>query len=620
MTARSSKKDQDNFEKIKREMAAKKKKAQARQSPEKRKAENDDLVTGSAENFSIQAQDTIETVVAKIDEGRGGSAVRKDLKVDAAARQDEKEGTVEAVLQDKKENPVKTVCQDEKAYSVDTARQDENENTVEIIRKDQKENAVDKKKIELVVFQVDEEEFAFRISNINEIIRIPSITKVPNVPQYITGLCSLSGNLLPIIDSRKLFGMPEQEMNESSRIIVADIDGKKAGLVSDRVLGVITVEETAIKAPPSGFKGNDGGIVNGILILNDGKRVVILLDAGKIIHAGNLDTAGNKQDSSVKNSAGSVNTEDEEEQIVIFRIGTGEYAFHVHDVKEIIRLPDMMKVPDTASHIEGVFSLRNQLLAAVNPGKLFGMNCKQPDENSRVVIIDNGSFSYGVIVDKVSHIARARKNLFKESGQIADNSGTGYIKGVFNLDNGKRLIMMPEPQKLISLEDVKGISDVEHRKMTNVKSSYDGDADNHVEYVVFTLGSEEYGIEIKNVREIKRVDDITRFPGAPSFIAGMVDIRGLVIPVLNLGKLFAVNDSDAYHASRLLVIESGNKRTGILVASVSEILRLTTDYLEDAPEALKGNDQERYIDKIAKLNNGNRMVLILNLAALLSFM
>lgn len=593
MTARSSKKDQDNFEKIKREMAAKKKKAQTRKSPGKRKAEKDDLITGAAENPSVQARDTIEAA-ANIDEDRGGSAPVKGLMEGAAAQPEEK------------------------AYA--TVLQDEKESTVEIIRQDQKENIVDKKKIELVVFQVDEEEFAFRITNINEIIRIPSIIKIPNVPQYITGLCSVSGNLLPIIDSRKMFGMPERELNENSRIIVVDIDGKKAGLISDRVSEVITVDETTVKEPPSGIKGVDGGVVNGILILNDGKRVVILLDAGKIIHAGNLDSAGNKQGSSVKNSVASENIEDEEEQIVIFRIGTGEYAFHVHDVKEIIRLPDMMKVPDTASHIDGVFSLRNQLLAAVNPGKLFGMNCKQPDENSRVVIIDNGSFSYGVLVDKVSHIARARKNLFKESGQNADNSDTRYIKGFFNLDNGKRLVMMLEPQKLISLEDVKAISGVVHRKMTKGKSSDDGDADNNVEYVVFTLGSEEYGIEIKNVREIKRIDAITRFPGAPSFIAGMVDIRGLVIPVLNLGKLLSVDDSDTYHASRLLVIEAGDKRTGILVASVSEILRITTDYLEDAPETLKGNDQERYIDKIAKLNNGNRMVLILNLAALLSFM
>jgi len=134
----------------------------------------------------------------------------------------------------------------------------------------------------------------------------------------------------------------------------------------------------------------------------------MILDAEKIIKVGNLDTAANQQRTSVENLTGSETKEDEEEHIVIFNIGMGEYAFNINYVKEIIRLPDVMKVPNTASYIEGVFSIRNQLLAVINLGRLLGMNCKQPDEYSRVVIINNGSFSYGVIVDKVSHVVRQK--------------------------------------------------------------------------------------------------------------------------------------------------------------------------------------------------------------------
>lgn len=546
MAGRSSKKSQDNFEKIKKEMSQKKRKAQTQKNP------------GIADEI-VKNNDTI---------------AGKELKEDA----------------------------------------------VEKVQQDEKENTADTRKIELVVFRVDEEEFALRLSNIKEIIRIPSLTKVPNAPQYITGLCSLRGDLLPVIDSRRLFGLPDKEFSESSRIIVADIHGKKVGLVSDRVSEVISTEEAAVKNPPASIRGTDGGVISGILILNDGKRVVMILNTEKIIKAGSLDEAVDQQHTSAENLSDLKTNEDDEEQIVIFDIGTEEYAFSIDHVKEIIRLPNVMKVPNAADYIEGVFSIRNQLLALISPGKLLGVDCKQPDEYSRVVIISNGSLSYGVVVDKVSHVLRVRKELFKESGQIANCSGSGFVKGIFSLNNGERLVMMLEPDKLICMESIKDILDVDHSKTVNADPLIAREADEMLEYVVFRLGEEEYGIEVKNVQEINRISEITRFPGAPDFIAGMVDLRGDIIPILNLRRLFAIGDPDSYSMSKFLVAELGKKRTGILIDSVSEVLRFSAAHMEDAPQAVKGNEQDRYIDKIAKLDDGKRIVLILGLSALLSFM
>jgi len=192
MAGKSSKKNRGNFEKIKREMAVKKQKAETQQNPGIAKAdtENNDLMTRPSTDCPVQGQGKyIEAVIENIDKGKNGSISGKEVEKDI----------------------------------------------VEKVQQDEKKNIIDTKKIELVVFRVDEEEFALRISNIKEIIRVPSMTKVPNAPQYITGLCGLRGDLLPVIDSRKLFGMPDQEFNESSRIIVADIHGKKVGLVSDKV-------------------------------------------------------------------------------------------------------------------------------------------------------------------------------------------------------------------------------------------------------------------------------------------------------------------------------------------------------------------------------------------------
>jgi purine-binding chemotaxis protein CheW len=506
-------------------------------------------------------------------------------------------------------------CDKEETYFI-TGK--ELEEDIEKVQPDEKRPVKDVIKIEVVVFKVDEEEFALKISTIKEIIRVPVLTKIPDAPQYISGLCSLRGDLLPVIDSRKLFGMPDKDLAESSRIIVAEIHGKQVGLVSDKVSEVISVEENAIKEPPSSLKGIDGGVIKGILILENGKRVVMLLEAEELIKFGAFDGVTNPTHTTLDIVKGSERKEVEEEQIVIFNIGEGEYACNIDNVKEIIRLPEIMKVPDTAPYIEGVLSIRNQLMAVINLGKLLGMNFKQPDESSRVVIINNGNFSFGVIVDKVAHVIPVQKELFKKNSQIANCS---YIKGIFNLNNGSRLIMMLDPHKLISIAETKSIMEVDHKKIVKDKSSDIDEADHNLEHiVVFKLGEEEYGIEINNVQEINRMCDITHFPGAPAFIAGMVNLRGDIIPLLNLRRLFAVPDTGSYNESQFIVVEFGRKKIGILIDSASEVLRFSKDYIEKAPELFKADSHDSYIDKIAKLNDGKRIVLILNLSTLLSFM
>jgi len=476
------------------------------------------------------------------------------------------------------------------------------------------------KKIEMVIFQIGEEEFAFSISSVKEIIRMPFMTKVPNAPFFVAGLCSLRGDLLPVIDSRKLFGMAYAEHSERSRIIVADIQGKKVGLIADRVTEVISIEEFMIKEPPESLKGIDGGVIKGILLLNDGKRVIMILDADKIINVGSFGEYS-KQQQAADGNLGDLNKKTlEEEQIVVFNIGIEEYAFSISCVKGIINLPNIMKVPNAASYIEGVISVRNQLLAVVNLGKLLGVDCKQAEGHSRVIIIDDGNLTFGVIVDKVSQVMRVRKDLFEKGNLGIKGSGTEYIKGFFNLDDGKRLVMALEPLSLISCEDVNIVLSLDSKKDADSISPGMGEMENSQEYIViFKLGKDEFGIRINHVKEVNRISDIIHFPGAPAFIDGMVNLRGDAMPVLNLKKLFN-NNSSGHDLSKFLVVELGDKRIGIIIDSVSEVLKLPNSCLESVQEVGVGSGNDKYIDAIAKLNGGKRIVLILNIQEVLSFM
>ncbi len=569
MAGRGSQK-KGNLDKIKREMTAKKQKAQQqKQGIETADLVDKDLSASAYEGFG-QAQD------------RSTESVTEMMDKDKNELQTEKE--VEEELQQKQQ--------------------------------DISEITVDTKRNKFVVFRVEEEEFALKVSDVKEIIRIPQVTKLPNLPEYISGLCSLRGGLLPVIDCRTLFGMPKQNFSENSRIIVTDIYGKNVGLISDKVLEVIDVDEAAVKEPPASFKGINGGVLNGIIILEDGKRVLMQLAAEKMINVDGIYEAMREHPSSVDNLGYSqVHVhEDEEEQIVIFNVGTEEYAFNIDHVKEIIRLPEVLKVPNTADYIEGVFSIRNELMAVINMRKLLGREGQQLDEQSRVIIINNGNYSYGLIVDRVSNVVQVQKRLLKGNTQ-----NSKLIKGIYNLNQGHRLIIMLETQKLISSKEVQEILNADQKKVEKDKD-LSGEANNRKEYVVFKLAGEEYGIWIQNVQEVNRISEITHFPGAPDYIAGMVDLRGEIIPILNLRKKFDLQEFEAGNESKFIVVEEGNKKIGILVDFVSGVMRFSADYLEEVLDTLKGRDKDSYIDKIAKLNDGKRVVMLLNLQTMLSFM
>jgi purine-binding chemotaxis protein CheW len=128
--------------------------------------------------------------------------------------------------------------------------------------------------------------------------------------------------------------------------------------------------------------------------------------------------------------------------------------------------------------------------------------------------------------------------------------------------------------------------------------------------VVFQLGSELYGVEIARVHEIIRLQPVTRVPRAPAFVEGVINLRGKVIPVIDLRRRFGLPSADHTRASRIVVVEIGDQVVGIVVDGVSEVLRVKTSIIEPPSPVVTGVDSE-YLHGIARLTD--RLVILLDL-------
>ncbi len=131
--------------------------------------------------------------------------------------------------------------------------------------------------------------------------------------------------------------------------------------------------------------------------------------------------------------------------------------------------------------------------------------------------------------------------------------------------------------------------------------------------VTFNLG-EEYGVPIHQVREIIRVSGVTMVPNSPSYMEGVINLRGRVLPVLNLRKRLKLAPKDTGKASRIVVAEAGDKVIGLLVDAVSHVIKVAPESVESAPEEVLEIDTD-YITGVGKLKN--RLIILLDLERLL---
>jgi purine-binding chemotaxis protein CheW len=134
--------------------------------------------------------------------------------------------------------------------------------------------------------------------------------------------------------------------------------------------------------------------------------------------------------------------------------------------------------------------------------------------------------------------------------------------------------------------------------------------------VIFELANEVYGVDISRVQEIIRMTNITRLPRAPEFVEGVINLRGKVIPVVDLKKRFGLAERERTKASRIVVVDVGDHTIGMVVDAVSEVLRVPSSAVEP-PSPVVTTIESDYIRGIAKLEG--RLIILLDLDKVLSW-
>jgi purine-binding chemotaxis protein CheW len=311
---------------------------------------------------------------------------------------------------------------------------------------------------------------------------------------------------------------------------------------------------------------------------------------------------------------------DAELHLVSFDVADQEYAIAIEDVQEIVQIPEqVVQVPHAQSHVLGVMTLRNRLLPLVALRRMFGLAEQDASEQSRIVVVAIGGASVGIVVDNVNEVLRvARRDVEVIPAMLARDGDMADITDICRLDKGQRLVSIISTNNLFRHSAIKeALTKVSANtdKSEDTRTSHDSTGDDE-QVVVFRLGAEEFGVPIESVQEIVRVPEkLTHVPKAPLSVEGVINLRGSVLPVVDLRRRLGLPTIERNDGQRIVVFLIRGVRTGFIVDAVAEVLKVPRQAIEPTP--CLSTEQSTLLARMANLEKQKRMLQLIDPSHLL---
>jgi len=468
-----------------------------------------------------------------------------------------------------------------------------------------------------VTFKVGGETFAAPMSPVQEIIRVPDAVRVPLAPTHLLGLANLRGHVLPIVSLRQIFGLPDVPSDELTRAVVIDL-GSPMGFVVDCVTSVISIEPDQLEPADSLSEAGRSDLISGVIKGAD-EDMIMLVDFARLIERSFAEinrATGSALGEAARHADGESDEDglSDETQLVSFVVENQEYAIPIASVQEIVQAPEhVIQVPDGPAALVGIMTLRNRLLPLVSLRHLFALPRRELSATDRVVVVNLNEVSVGLVMDRVSEVLRVPNELVDEMPPIMARGGDSDITAICRLGEGARLVSVIAPDRLFSEAVLDTLTNqqehAEEQDMAGNDAADGGNADES-QVVVFRLGAAEFGVPIDSVQEIVRVPEaLTRVPKSPEFVEGVINLRGSVLAVIDQRRRFGLDSVERSDRQRIMVYLLNGTRTGFIVDSVAEVMKIPHDAIEESPRL--SAEQAKLIRRVANLQQSKRLVMMI---------
>lgn len=432
----------------------------------------------------------------------------------------------------------------------------------------------------LLTLAVNGRNYGVRADRVQVVARMPRLSRVPQAPAALMGLANVRGSVVPVLALHDM--LPGSAM-APTRMVVADFG---------QMIGLAVREVGEIKE--AGGELQELDIEALIASITPVRRAA----AGGRMMAGAFATEEKE-------------TEREEEvSFLTFAIGAQDFAFSLPVIDEVMGLPaDIAAMPHSGDVVVGSVALRGAILPLLSLRALLGFPDAPVTARTRVIVVRIGKHRIGLVVDAMRTIVRVPESSIDGVPlALTRGSAEARIQAICRLDDGRRLVSVLAPDQLLrddlTVKLLQG-STQEQAMMEN------GEAETLTEqFLLFRIGSEEFGIPISAVDEVANVPARPyTLPHAPAFVLGIFNLRGQVIPLIDQGRRFG-GVGTAGRQRRVVIAKIDDLRAGFIVEEVTGVVSFGASQLQPAPDF--GDNDAQVFERVVNLPDEDRLVLLIS--------
>ncbi len=412
-------------------------------------------------------------------------------------------------------------------------------------------------------------EIAIAAENVTEATTLTeTIQPLPASVPFLEGIMHLRDEVIPVLNLKKRLGLKNSDYDDDAKIAVIILANQRFGLLFDDIKEVLRVDESLLLPIQPALQSEDY-VISDLITLKKEHRTLEVLDLERLFKEGALldDDHGIATTSQTQTSENFSYS-----RYVIFTSDEQEYGIPVENSREITFLADIDRTFNSGC-LEGALQLRGHTIPVMSAGSLLKGGSETRDENnelSRILIMATDELTFGIVIDDIREILTITNEKILPMPLQEEQSVTGIYE--------------PQPNRNIMLLDVDNLiaSQIERlQSMARIKSEGEEEEEAIVAearhlitencYLIFSI-SKHFAIELKDVQEIIEPSELLAIPSATGFDSEVINLRGAIIPVINLRAFYSYPERNKNNGSSRLIICSDNDR--VIALQVDKIITI----------------------------------------------
>ncbi len=411
-------------------------------------------------------------------------------------------------------------------------------------------------------------EIAIAANSVSEATTIAEkIQPLPASVSFLEGIMHLRDQVIPILNMKKRLGISQSaEYQKDAKIAVVNLCGQTFGLLFEDIQEVLRVDESFL-TPIQPALQSKASVISSLITLKNERRTLEVLNLDKLFPEDTLLAIENEEAglSSVENETRTYS------RYVIFSSQDTEYGIPVEFTRELTFLSN---IDDTfkTGHLEGALQLRGHTIPVMDAGSLLHeYSQREPKESNRILVLTTDTLNFGIIIDAIHEILTVCNEKILPTPQQDDS-----VTGVYEPQPGRNILLLDvislvSSQKNLLESMARMKSEDQEQLEIRIAESRHLITENC--YLIFSI-EKKFAIELKDVQEIIEQDKIFSLPGAQGFDAQILNLRGQILPVVNLRTFYNFTKSQSVEQnSRLIICRNNGHLVALQVDSIITIFK-----------------------------------------------